>query len=169
MTMMKMMIWGNLVTLALPSYQWQCFCARSVPGMRKVAIHPAALVWNHDAPGILLLCKLWTTICDMTGLPTWHNSLVWLQQNLKTTNIFKMQKIFRFKIGQESFKSIFTRPLPSSSMFGEGSSLTRLPVIFGFLCWYLQIWPARVYFASNKLMIITIPIPDCDDDGAVDK
>ena len=112
-----MMIWGNLVTLALPSYQWQCFCARSVPGMRKVAIHPAALVWNHDAPGILLLWKLWTTICDMTGLPTWHNSLVWLQQNLKTTNIFKMQKIFRFKFGQESFKSIFTRPLPSSSMF----------------------------------------------------
>ena len=102
---------SNLVTSALLSYQWQCFCARSVPGMRKVAIHPAALVWNHDGPGILLLWKLWSTICDLTGLPTWHNSLVWPQQNLKTTNILhRLQKIFRFSSVKNIFKVFLLAP-----------------------------------------------------------
>ena len=49
--------------------------------------------WN-----IVAMKTLKHHIWGLTGLPTWHDSLVWLQQNLKTTNIFhRLQKIFRFK------------------------------------------------------------------------
>ena len=101
-----MMIWGNLVTLALPSYQWQCFCARSVPGMRKVAIHPAALVWNHDGPGILLLWKLWTTICE------WPTNLTQFSKPQNYKHLTLTAKNIQVQVRSRIFLKYFYSPPP---------------------------------------------------------